>query len=212
MSKKNAFWVSYSDLMTSLFFIVLVLYMLTFTFLKVELHEGRLAKKKIERIKEIEKALNSLDKEYFEFNDENKRYKLTIDARFKSGSDLITDIPFPIREELYQAGLELYNRLTEVIDKNPNVDYLLIIEGNTQRSNNNWIRIPNKGYKLSYERALSLYNYWKSRGLDFRKIGVNCEVILAGSGYFGHSRDNKVEFNNRRFSIQVTSKIGQLIK
>ena len=90
--------------------------------------------------------------------------------------------------------------------------YLLIIEGNTQRTERNYIDIPNEGYKLSYRRALGLYNFWKSMDLDFRKIGEQCEIIIAGSGYFGQSRDLKNERNNRRFTIQITSKVGKLIE
>ena len=212
MKKTGFFWVSYADLMTSLFFVMLVLYVITFVILQAEV--GKIAadaeiKQKIEK---IQKALQSLDKQYFEFDDVNKRYKLKTDVQFRPGSDKITDIPLSKREEIFQAGNELYSKIEGIIDNNPNVDYLLIIEGNTQRTETNFIKIPNEGYRLSYKRALGLYNYWKSRGLDFRDLGTQCEIILAGSGYFGHSRDHKNERNNRRFTIQITSKVGKLLE
>jgi len=164
----------------------------------------------LKKIENIQLALEGLDENYFTFDRVNKRYKLQVMASFLSGSDKILDIPLPIRQELFRAGTVLYAKVKEVIDRNPSVDYLLIIEGNAQRSNQNWITIPNKGYKLSYGRALSLFNYWKSRGLDFKDLGSQCEIIIAGSGYFGYSRDNNEE-NNRKFSIQVTSKVGKLL-
>ena len=47
--------------------------------------------------------------------------------------------------------------------------------------------------------------------LDFRDLGSQCEIIIAGSGYFGYSRDVDNESNNRKFSIQVTSKVGKIL-
>ena len=210
MKKSNFFWVGYSDLMTSLFFIMLVLYVVSFAILKSKQGDLQAAADQLKKIENIQLALEGLDENYFTFDRVNKRYKLQVMASFLSGSDKILDIPLPIRQELFRAGRVLYAKVKEVIDRNPSVDYLLIIEGNAQRSNQNWITIPNEGYKLSYGRALSLFNYWKSRGLDFKDLGSQCEIIIAGSGYFGYSRDNNEE-NNRKFSIQVTSKVGKLL-
>tara|TARA_B100000780_G_scaffold273039_1_gene236067 strand:+ start:399 stop:1055 length:657 start_codon:yes stop_codon:yes gene_type:complete len=210
MKKSNFFWVGYSDLMTSLFFIMLVLYVVSFAILKSKQGDLQAAADQLKKIENIQLALEGLDENYFTFDRVNKRYKLQVMASFLSGSDKILDIPLPIRQELFRAGTVLYAKVKEVIDRNPSVDYLLIIEGNAQRSNQNWITIPNMGYKLSYGRALSLFNYWKSRGLDFKDLGSQCEIIIAGSGYFGYSRDNNEE-NNRKFSIQVTSKVGKLL-
>ena len=210
MKKSNFFWVGYSDLMTSLFFIMLVLYVVSFAILKSKQGDLQAAADQLKKIENIQLALEGLDENYFTFDRVNKRYKLQVMASFLSGSDKILDIPLPIRQELFRAGRVLYAKVKEVIDRNPSVDYLLIIEGNAQRSNQNWITIPNMGYKLSYGRALSLFNYWKSRGLDFKDLGSQCEIIIAGSGYFGYSRENNEE-NNRKFSIQITPKIGKLL-
>jgi outer membrane protein OmpA-like peptidoglycan-associated protein len=98
-----------------------------------------------------------------------------------------------------------------VIDTNNAIDYLLVIEGNTQRFNMNWINNPDGGYRLSYRRALALYNYWNENGINFRNLGLQCEVMIAGSGYFSQSRDEVREERNRRFTIQVTSKVGKYL-
>lgn len=203
---------SYADLMTSLFFVMLVLYVITFVILQAEVGKIAADAEIKQKIEEIQKALQSLDKKYFEFDDINKRYKLKTDVQFGSGSHKITDIPVDLREDIFQSGEELYTKIEKIIANNPDVDYLLIIEGNTQRTQTNYIDIPNVGYELSYKRALALYNYWKSRGIDFRDLGGQCEIILAGSGYFGHSRDIYDESKNRRFTIQITSKIGKILE
>lgn len=216
MKKSGFFWVSYADLMTTLFFVMLVLYIITFALLQKQVEDGTAAKEKLKEIENVERALQSLDSTYFEFDKINKRYKLKVEATFRKGcydiydSEYITESQ---REKIYWAGKVLYDRIKKNIKDNPEVDYLLVVEGNTQRlPNNNWINNPDGGYELSYRRALALYNFWKERGLDFRQIGTQCEVIIAGSGYFSQSRDAKNEENNRRFSIQMTSKVGKFLQ
>ncbi len=211
MKKSGFFWVGFSDLMTSLFFVMLVLYVVTFSILQIKMSEMKKQVATLDNIESIQEALKTLDKKYFEFDEFNKRYKFMIDIAFKPSSDNILDIPINKRKEIYKAGKDLYNKIKQITTKNPDVDYLLIIEGNTQRSNGNEVKIPDVGYKLSYRRSLALFNYWKNNGIDFRNLKPKCEIIIAGSGYFGNSRDTKDERKNRRFTIQITSKIGKLI-
>ena len=197
--------------MTSLFFVMLVLYVISFTILKSKQSELQAAADQLKKLEDIQLALEGLDENYFKFDRVNKRYKLQVSTQFNSNSDDIIDIPITLRKKLFNAGKVLYAKIDEVTKENPTVDYLLIIEGNTQRSNQNWIKDPDAGYELSYRRALSLFNYWKSRGLEFKDLGSQCEIIIAGSGHFGYSRDQDNERNNRKFSIQVTSKVGKLL-
>jgi hypothetical protein len=216
MKKSSIFWVGYSDLMTSLFFVMLVLYIVTFVILNSKSQELTAQAEQLEKIKNVEKALSDLDPRYFEFDDVNKRYRMSIDASFRGDSPDILDIPIETRKEILKAGQNLYAKMEAIISENPDINYLLVIEGLTQRATNslgkhNWVDIPNAGYKLSYKRSLALYNYWKSNGLDFRAIGEQCEVIIAGSGYFSQARDVDNEDNNRKFSIQITSKVGKFL-
>lgn len=211
MKKSGFFWVSYADLMTSLFFVMLVLYIVSFTFLQSKQGILEAQAQQLAEIKNVQKAIESLDTTYYQFDKENKRYKLNIDARFRPNSSNLNDIPINKRNEISKAGKNLYDKIESIIDTSKTIDYLLIIEGSTQRYNNNWQDGPNLGYKLSYQRALSLYNYWKEEGADFRGLGSQCEVIIAGSGYFSQSRDELNENNNRRFTIQVTSKVGKFL-
>lgn len=212
MKKSNFFWVGYSDLLTSLFFIMLVLYAITLVILGEKQSRLEVAKRQVEEIKRIEQALQQLDTNYFQF-EHNKRYRLKTDVQFNDNSADIIDIPLEKREEIFKAGQELFRSIKKITQENKNIEYLLIIEGNSARSeiNKNYVIMPDEGYKLSYRRSLALFNYWKRRGLDFRSIGSQCEVIIAGSGYFGSSRDEKKERNNKKFTIQITSKVGKLI-
>ena len=185
MKKSGFFWVSYADLMTSLFFVMLVLYVISFTILQSKQSELQAAADQLKKLEDIQLALEGLDENYFKFDRVNKRYKLQVSTQFKSNSSKIGDIPKALRIKIFNAGKVLYAKIDQVIKENPTVDYLLVIEGNTQRSNQNWILNPNEGYRLSYRRALSLFNYWKSMGLDFKDLGSQCEIIIAGSGHFG---------------------------
>lgn len=248
MRNGSYFWVGFSDLMTSLFFIMLVMYVITFAYLKygegtiesitrerdelaeklaeltkerdtlkvkIDGMEGKIATLvdevgKFNEIKNVEAALSTLDKKYYSFDPGNKRYKLNIDVQFPSNKADIRKLPAKERDQLKRAGRELYDKISKLVNENKEIEYLLVIEGNTQRSGDNWVRIPDIGYQLSYERALALFNFWKANGIDFNKLNGQCEVIIAGSGYFGQSRET-FEPNNRRFSIQVTSKVGKFL-
>ncbi len=211
MKKSNFFWVSYADLMTSLFFIMLVLYVVSFAILQSKQSDLEVQAQQLEKIKNVQKAIENLDTTYYHFDAENKRYKLNIDVLFNPNSSNIHDLPQETRLELAKAGNKLYDKVKSIIDTSKTIDYLLIIEGNAQRSSDNWKVSPDNGYILSYRRSLSLFNYWKEMGYDFRNLGSQCEVIIAGSGYFSQSRDVIDEFKNRKFTIQVTSKVGKFL-
>lgn len=204
---KNLFWISYSDIMTSLFFIMLVLFVVTAGYYY---NRYQITQDKLNEIDAIETALSSLDRNYFIFDEESKRYRLNIPVEFRSNSDNIYVVRESILNELYDAGSSLYTRLDSLLNVNDQAHLLLVIEGNTQRHEGNWITNPDAGYKLSYERALALYNFWIDRGLDFRDLteehDSRFELIISGSGYFGLNREEDGSPLNRRFTLQVTSK------
>nr|WP_039454658.1 hypothetical protein [Pedobacter glucosidilyticus] len=204
--KRDFFWLSYSDLMTSLFFVMLVLFILVYTMQAKLIGDLKAKAEELDEIHRIQEALEKLDKKYFVFDPRNKRYKLKTDINFRSNSYDIADIPTSLRLDLLNAGKSIYQLMNKLTSENPNVNYLLVIEGNTQRSANNHLSIPDVGFKLSYNRSLSLVNYWQSNGINFKDFD-NCEILISGSGYFGKSRE-KNEAENRKFTIQITPKIG----
>ena len=206
MSKRSFFWASYADLMSSLFFIMLVLFVLTVVMLQKQVKEMERMKEATEaemkKIKEIQNAISNIDPTYFAYNAEHKKHILKIDVGFQTNSADIIDINKNTRLQLLNAGKAI-NRFIEEACKKYKAQYLLIIEG--QASKDNYIR----NNELSYERALALVNYWKNNGVYFNP--EQCEVIVSGSGQGGTLRiqpDIAGNVKNQRFLIHILPKPG----
>ncbi|MCR8916652.1 OmpA family protein [Bacteroides sp. ET225] len=199
MNKKSFFWASYADLMSSLFFIMLVLFVLTVIMLQKQV---KATEAEINKIKEIQNAISNIDSTYFAYNAEHKKHILKIDVGFQINSADITDIELETRQQLLNAGKAINQFIKEACQKY-NAQYLLIIEG--QASKDNFIR----NNELSYERALALVNYWKNNGVYFNS--EQCEVIVSGSGQDGTLRmqpDVPGNVKNQRFLIHILPKPG----
>ena len=206
MSKRSFFWASYADLMSSLFFIMLVLFVLTVVMLQKQMKEIEEMKEATEaemnKIKEIQNAISNIDSTYFAYNAEHKKHILKIDVGFQTNSADITDISEDTRQQLLNAGKAI-NRFIEEACQKYKAQYLLIIEG--QASKDDYVR----NNELSYERALALVNYWKSNGVYFNP--EQCEVIVSGSGQDGTLRiqpDVAGNVKNQRFLIHILPKPG----
>lgn len=199
MNKKSFFWASYADLMSSLFFIMLVLFVLTVVMLKKQVDA---TEAEINKIKEIQNAISNIDSTYFMYNAEHKKHILKIDVGFQTNSADITDISIDTRLQLLNAGKAI-NKFIKVACQKYNAQYLLIIEG--QASKDNFVF----NNELSYERALALVNYWKNSGIIFNP--EQCEVIVSGSGQDGTLRmqpDIPGNVKNQRFLIHILPKPG----
>lgn len=219
--KESFFWTSYSDLMTSMFFIMLVLFVVTVALLHKEMlkiGEEREAMRierdvtlaQINKIKEIQEATQTIDTTYFRFDENFKRHTLrNIEVSFKTYSSDIKDIPKDVRKTLAEAGKAIRESLLQAQKDNPDAKFLLIVEGQT--SNDGYVR----NYELSYERALSLVKFWSSQKIYFDEAGGihNCEVIISGSGKSSKFRelpDNKDNTKNQRFVIHIIPKPGEI--
>ncbi|MFT6843070.1 MAG: hypothetical protein ACJASR_001844 [Psychroserpens sp.] len=210
MKKDSLFWISFSDLMTSLFFVMMMLFIFTVHHLN---KQKEVTEKVLDEIKSVQTALGELDEKYFTYDSNNKRYKLHIPVNFRPNkNDIYSRNSNLIIGDLIEAGRDLYTKVDSLIQTNPNIDYLVVVEGNAARFKDNYKvkATVQKGYELSYGRALSLVELWKENNINFNKLGNQCEVIIAGSGHFGKSRELD-EDKNRNFTIQVTSKVGKLI-
>ncbi|MDR3179899.1 MAG: hypothetical protein LBT70_03295 [Holosporaceae bacterium] len=193
--KESFFWTSYSDLMTSLFFVMLVLFVLTIALL----HRRMVATQaQLDKIQEIEKAVNQIDSTYFEYNKTYKKHILKIDVKFPTGLSDIGDIVYQTRIKFKEAGNAINRSIREISREHPEIQYLLVIEG--QASNDGFLGND----ELSYNRALALRRFWEESGVDF---GKSCEVLIAGSGAKGLMRD-PVEWKNQRFLIHIIPKPG----
>ncbi|MGK0234813.1 MAG: hypothetical protein ACI9EK_001342 [Psychroserpens sp.] len=210
MKKDSLFWISFSDLMTSLFFVMMMLFIFTVHHLN---KQKEVTEKVLDEIKSVQTALGELDKKYFTYDSNNKRYKLHIPVDFRANKNNIYEKNNSATiKDLVEAGRDLYSKVDSLILTNPKIDYLVIVEGNAARYNDNFKvkKTMQRGYEVSYERALSLVELWKTNNIDFNNLGNQCEVIIAGSGHFGKSRETN-EDKNKNFTIQVTSKVGKLI-
>ncbi|MDR1884544.1 MAG: hypothetical protein LBR26_17485 [Prevotella sp.] len=201
--KESFFWTSYSDLMTSLFFMMLVLFVLTVVLLNKKMIEIKritdATQEQIDKIKEIEQATKDIDPTYFEYNEGHKKHILKVNVNFPTGIANINSIDESTQQKLNEAGKVIQN-LIEQKTKEYGIQYLLVIEG--QASKDSWGEENN--YKLSYERALSLRNFWRDNRLDF---GNNCEVLISGTGTGGAMRERD-EKRNQRFLIHIIPKPG----
>jgi len=203
--KESFFWTSYSDLMTSLFFVMLVLFVLVIVLLHkkmADIEKERVAsEEQVKKIREIEEAVNKIDAIYFDYNKVHKKHILKIKVNFPKEESDINRISNAdsTKTALSKAGKSIQKLLEDVKKQHPEIQYLLIIEG--QASKDPYPR----NYELSYKRALSLYNFWtKSEEIDF---GENCEVLISGSGTGGTMRET-IEANNQRFLIHIVPKPG----
>jgi hypothetical protein len=199
-AKRDFFWPSYVDLMTSLFVVMLVLFVVSYVSFRAKNKELAASKIEMDRIRQIDKALRQLDKRYFYLDPDNNRYKLLVDVVFRPHSANINTIGKHSLLQLKDAGSVLYQKMKE-LSSDHDINYLLIVEGNTERYNNNWKNNPDLGYTTSYRRSLALKKYWEANGFDF-SVFSNCEILVVGSGYFGRSHQK----NSRTFTIQITPK------
>ncbi len=200
------FWPSFTDLMTSLFFIMLVLYVLTYVKLTVQQRrieeEKKVTEQQLKKIREIQDAVKELPEKYFAYDTQYKRFSLTQDVRFEKMSDVISQ-----RDEAYLVGVgsainALINTLkTKYVGQD--IKYLVVIEGMASVD----------GYKdnfpLSYKRAWAVLKLWQQYGVvPDQSI---CEVQISGSGIGGigrHGPEN--ESRNQRILIQIVPKIGKM--
>lgn len=205
--KESFFWASYSDLMSSLFFVMLVLFILVIALLHKQItnieSERVATEKQLNKIIEIEASVKNIDKQFFDYDAEYKRHTLkNIEVSFNTASSNILDIPDLQRARLLQAGQAIKRFVDEAVEKNSDVKYLLIVEGQASKD------LYTKNFELSYERALALVNYWKSNGLYFNPD--NCEIIISGSGTDSPFRNPENEPSNQRFVIHIIPKTGTI--
>lgn len=168
--KESFFWTSYSDLMTSLFFIMLTLFVLVIVLLHKRMET---TEKQLEEIKKVEASTRELGKsKNFAYKSEYKKYVLDVRCFFAETKYSLEDLQADTAS-LHQAGTEI----KQFLDRNDGNQYLLIIEGQASRNSK---KITEANYYWSFQRALTLMKFWKDIcRIDF---GTNCEIQIAGSG------------------------------
>lgn len=235
-TRKDFFWPSYVDLLTALFAVVLVLFVLSYY---------NLSKKKQElenliKIKEKEAAiLNKVkanfklfetEPELFYFDNTYNRIQLAFEIKFHKGlqfyhinkNDIEGDFDI-IKQKLDNLGTKLRGIIDAFKEQKENdptmkdISYLLVISGSASKFQGD---DPNQNYILSYERALSLQSYWRDNlGIDFDSPQYHgiIELQISGVGFGGVGRFNNPynpkniidEEKNQRFIIDIAPKIGK---
>jgi hypothetical protein len=212
MSKKKSdfFWTSYSDLMTSLFFIMLVLFVLVIVVMRNDQEKMKIKLKEFEKIEEIKKSLNEIDSNYFEYRSEYKKHILKLSVEYpSSGFDINEITDKTLLPSIEQTGWVIKQTI-EKFKNSEQIKYLVVIEGQASKDGY-YIDDHYNNDVLSYLRALNLKKYWKSKGIDLDNL-ENCELIVAGSGEGGEPRElpdfrNK---KNQRFLIHIIPKTGTI--
>jgi hypothetical protein len=208
--KESFFWTSYSDLMTSLFFVMLVLFILTVVLLHRKMFEQGVALNEYKKIEEIKKSINEINKEYFYYNEEYKKHILRLRVEYTLGDYEITHIKDTLLlPKIEEAGREIENTIRKFTNEE-NIKYLVIIEGQASFDNYNRDDYKNNDV-LSYLRALKLKEFWESKGIYLDRL-PNCELIVAGSGQKGIPRERPDWGNpkNQRFLIHIIPKTGEI--
>lgn len=215
MAKKqqdSPFWTSYSDLMTSLFFVMLVLFIICLIKVGHDYKEAIASKEQLEQILKLEDQFKALSQSSSLSYDEKKKI-------FYAQDFANIEIFYPNKDTIKKEYLGIVDKVgVDLIDilknlsTNESFHYQLVIEGYAaikwdKLKNNTYNKDDTEMYLLSYRRALALYNHWRKNGLDFRKY--NTEIIIAGSGFNGINRDQVIEDNNKRFVVQIIPKINR---
>ncbi len=233
-TQNNFFWMSFSDLMISLFFVVLVLFVLTFVMLKGEQNKLEETVENLEEKLEVydlvEQNLIPLKKDtlLFRYEDIYKRFTLAFDVNFVIKKSKIKRGELRnfqrTSRKIIDVGRQLQNTIDRLAEEKKNnekmneVSYLVIISGYASHLKN---ANQFSDYELSYQRAYNLWNYWKSIGIDFEadKYKGLIDLQISGNGWGGVGRFERDpenyyrnEIKNQRFIIQIIPKIGNANK
>lgn len=206
--RESFFWTSYSDLMTSLFFVMLTLFVLAIALLHRQVVQIGIEKEatqaELDKINEIRTAVQSIDSTYFSYDPVYKKHILKTQVKFNIGSSNIDDLDSSTKEELLAVRDTIKSFLDKLIEKDRKASYLLIIEGQASRDNYYY------NNQLSYDRALSLFKFWFPNQTEttLQFYNLPCEVVIAGAGHMeGKPRAYRNE-DNQRFLIQIIPKPG----
>lgn len=204
--RKDLFWLSYSDLMTSMFFIMLVLFVICIAKMSNDNTNTNKKLHNLESILGLENQFKILAESSCLRYDSIHKTFIAKDLEgieiFEAESDIIKPIYLG---KVHLVGNSLDSVLNILHSENPDFSYLMVIEGYSANSGK-WDNDREYNYDLSFRRALRLYNTWRQEKHDLRKY--NTEILICGSGLNGINRD-PVEDNNKRFVIQILPKVSK---
>lgn len=216
-NKESYFWVSYSDLMTSLFFVMLVLFVLVIVLLHnkvLEVEKERIraeeahqaTQEQVDKINEIQKSVENINQRYFTYNERYKKHIFKLEVRYPAGDFEINNITDQsLLNGIVEAGKDIQS-LIQKFSREDNIQYLVVLEGQASKDNYHLDDYHNNNV-LSYLRALKLKEFWESHGIELDNF-ENCEILVSGSGEGGVPRNYINERYNQRFLIHIIPKTG----
>ena len=198
---KGSFWPSYVDIMTTLFAIMLVLFVVSYSRFKVKEKELQVLADHFIEILDIYDAVGNIDSTKFEYNEAYSKniFKLDIEYQPKEfdlnhlqlDKDGETEAANALREQIKNAGESIkatIQRLQENENLKRDIKYLVVIEGQASKIPfNDTDSVWRNNYTLSYLRAWNLHKFWKEHDVDFSKM-ERCELVICGSGEEGVPR------------------------
>ena len=212
--KKNtdSFWASYVDVMTNLFAITLVLFVVSFFWFKKTNDRLRVTQQEYDKIQRLTTAIQTLDSNsYFTYNKEYQKHILNVTIPFRTGYDFYK-IPEHLVEpnkvnEINKVGESIITTVKKLREKYTSeqdsyrIKFLVVIEGQASKIGDEY-----RNYILSYQRALSLKQLWDNvsdeDGTKITAEELNCEVIVSGSGWYGKPREVE-DKKNQRFLVHI---------
>lgn len=209
MDGKNngSFWPSYVDIMTTLFAITLILFVVSFARFKIKetelKHSNDILQTLVDEYENIITVYSTVSKidstEYFGYNEQYLKHLFTVDVEFQTEEFHINRLKLDktdavaanqIRQDIIAAGNLVKSTIQSLEQSDSvasNIKFLVVIEG--QSSKIKFDEGPWKNnYTLSYLRAQYLNEFWKENGIDIDAI-PRCELIIAGSGEQGVPRN-----------------------
>ncbi len=210
--KKNknsgSFWPSYVDIMTTLFAIMLVLFVVSYSRFKNKEKQLKSLVDEYENIITVYSTVGSIDSTaYFGYNEEFLKHLFTVDVEYQQKEYRIDKLKLDEidkgaadnkRDSIIQAGklieetilrLENNKEIKEALisdSSRNNIKFLVVIEGQASKIGFN-VDDWHNNYTLSYLRASFLNEFWKQNNIDLASI-PRCELIISGSGEGGVPR------------------------
>lgn len=237
INKNDSFWISFADLMTSLFFVMLVLFIVVVgkmaaTGQGVDMHsiqeeikrlrqenkelkaqnkqlegEKKASEEELKKLVELFNVQEKIDKHYFTYDTKFQRFTL---KNFSSRFKTNSYNITDIPTDERQKLLDIGKSLKKTFEQ---------AQKDKTTKNAQYLLIvegqaSKDGYQgndvLSYSRALSLVKYWKNNGI---KLPTNCEILISGSGQSSRFRDQPdIPPYNQRFVIHIIPKPGKMPK
>lgn len=207
-NKKDFFWPSYVDVMTNLFAITLVLFVVSFFLFREKTKALEVVEAEYVRIKAMNEAIQQWSNNpYFQYDTTYQKHILTLPFEYKLAEyELPSGLYNPeVQDDIKKVGISIIKTIDELLNdygsKSFKLKFLVVIEGQASMTGEEEFNDI-----LSYRRALYLKEYWLDPNNDVNYNGLtladreqlHCELIVSGSGFSGSPREEEYIYQNGR--------------